>query len=84
LRDASGLQTILADTSRSAVALIQTVENLTDTAYAELGKINVSAYEVQQQLLIQQDPGVAWRYFALQIFSVFGQDEVVFSCTNYC
>jgi hypothetical protein len=73
LRDASNLQTVQAETSQSAVKLIRTLENLTDTTYAELARINVSAFEVQRQLSIQQDPLVTWRHLVLQIFSIFGQ-----------
>lgn len=73
LQDASTLQTIQAETSRSTIDLIRSLANLTDTTHAELMKINASAIEVQRRLLIQQDPVVSWRHFALEIFSIFGQ-----------
>lgn len=77
LEDASSLQTIQTETSRSAVELIRTLENLTDTTYAELGKINASAFEIQRHLSIQQDPVMSWRHFALGIFSIFGQGGIL-------
>lgn len=73
LQDASNLQTIQAETSRSAVDLIRTLENLTDSTYAELGKINASAFEIQRRLSIQQNPVVSWVPFVVEIFSKFGQ-----------
>lgn len=77
-RDASALQTIQTETSRSAVELIQTLENLTNTTYTELGKINISTFAIQRQLLLQQDSVVTWRHFALQIFSIFGYGGPLF------
>lgn len=84
LRDAHIVQSLQAEASRSVVDLVRSVVELTEKTHDEIGKINGTAYEIQQLLvqrgqrewpwsdIVRRILGLVWRGRSLNFCRVVG------------
>ncbi len=80
LRDAHVVRTLQTEASRSAVDLARSVVELTETTHSELGKINGTAYEIQQLLLQREPRGWPWSDVICKMLGLVWRGESV----NFC
>jgi hypothetical protein len=80
LRDAHVVRTLQTEASRSAVDLARSVVELTETTHSELGKINRTAYEIQQQLLQREPRGWPWSDVIYKILAIVWRGKSVKFC----
>ena len=60
-QNAEFLSDILSKASESAAGLVEALTQMTDTAHIELGRINGSAWLIQEQLRFQENGNLRWK-----------------------
>jgi len=76
IRDAHSVRNLQADASLSASELAKALANLTNTTHHELGKINRTAFEIQQQQQDQSDGVWLWKFALIKAAEIVYRGEL--------